>query len=254
MQVNKLPTHVPFTALPLPAGPLAPFFASVQAELAGQARARGVEFVIDFDMHALLRVNEEAVAAGTWEPMLPAANPRTRQLTRANAFWLRAVNPAGEWVTAQAAVSYDCTRQSIADHFNALTIFYDDPASAPAGEWCRCTSEAARATTGSVVWMVAGWTRPDYRGKGLFALAHRIGKVAAWLMWAPTSFMGVVDPEILPVWGERTMGPRLLDPVPTIHYNQVGLRELPMHFMHFPRAQFFGDLAEQLVVSDRQAA
>lgn len=245
---------IPLSQLPVPEGPLAGLLAAARDRLAAQAAGRGVTLSVEADMHGLLRVNEAAVAAGSWEPVLPAANPLCRTLTPANAFWIRGSDAAGEAVTAQAGLLYDCTERSIAERFDDMTVFYDRPAEqAPAEEWCRCTSAVARSTTGQVVWTNAGWTRPDFQGKGLFPICQRVNKLAAWLLWTPTVFVSVVDPDILPVWTERKMGPRHIDREPTITYNQVGLKTLPMHFVRFTRAQFFGDLA-QIAIDQALAA
>lgn len=254
MSVLSHHTSVPLSQLPVPEGPLAGLLAAARDRLSAQAAGRGVTLSVEADMHALLRVNEAAVAAGSWEPILPAANPLCRTLTPANAFWIRGCNAAGDTVTAQAGLLYDCTARSIAERFDDMTVFYDRPAEqAPAEEWCRCTSAAARETKGWVVWNVAGWTRPDFQGKGLFPLGYRVNKLASWLLWTPTSFMSVVDPDILPVWAERKMGARYMDPEPAITFNQVGLKTLPMHFVLKNRAQFFGDLA-QLALDQAVAA
>ncbi|HYD65546.1 hypothetical protein [Azospirillum sp.] len=245
MNVLSHHTSVPLSHLPVPEGPLAGLLVAARDRLSAQAAGRGVTLSVEADMHALLRVNEAAVAAGSWEPILPAANPLCRALTPANAFWIRGRDAAGDTVTAQAGLLYDCTARSIAERFDDMTVFYDRPAEqAPAEEWCRCTSAVARETKGWVVWTTGGWTRPDFRRRGLFAVMHRAAVLAGWLRWQPDCFTGVVDPDIVPVWDERIMGPRHLDPEPTIAYRQAGLGMLPMHFMLFRRAHMFGDLAE----------
>ncbi|TWA63864.1 hypothetical protein FBZ82_112147 [Azospirillum brasilense] len=247
-------TSIALSALPIPSGPLSGLLQAARDELVGLAAGRGVALSVVFDMPALVRVNEAAVAAGSWEPMLPAAHPACRSLSPANAFWIGGTAASGDVVTAQAGLLYDCSAQSIGDRFNAMTVFYDDPATqAPAGEWCTCTSDTANSTRGQVVWTNAGWTRPDFQGRGLFPICQRANKLAAWLLWSPTWFISVVDPDIVPVWAERKMGPRHIDQEPAITYNQIGLKTLPMHLVRFSRAQFLGDLA-QIAADLAQAA
>ncbi|AWJ92164.1 hypothetical protein Sp245p_20520 (plasmid) [Azospirillum baldaniorum] len=252
--IGTQPASIALSALPVPSGPLSGLLQAARDELVGLAAGRGVALSVEFDMPALVRVNEAAVAAGSWEPMLPAAHPACRSLTPANAFWICGRAPSGDVVTAQAGLLYDCTTQSIGDRFNAMTVFYDEPAvQAPEGEWCTCTSDTANGTRGQVVWTNAGWTRPDFQGRGLFPICQRVNKLAAWLLWSPTWFISVVDPDIVPVWAERKMGPRHIDDEPAITYNQIGLKTLPMHLVRFSRAQFLGDLA-QLAADLAQAA
>jgi len=148
-------------------------------------------------------------------------------------------------VAVQAAALFDCTALSIGERFAGMTVFYDQPErDAPAEEWCTCTSAAAHATKGRVVWTLAGWTRPDYRGRALFPLFQRVNKLVCWATWGPVdAFVSVCDPPIRPNWTEAKMGPRYMDAEPSITYRQQGLGELPMHFIAFSPAQFFGDLA-----------
>jgi hypothetical protein len=229
--------------LPVPSGPMKGLVSAARRYLIDTAEARGITFSLCFDMSELQAVNREAVAAGSWEPMLSTADPSFRRLTPENAFWIKGTDRDGRIVGAQAATLFDCTVSSFGERMEDMTVFYDDPQEqAPAGEWCRCTSLAAHGTRGRVVWTLAGWTHPDFRGMGLFPVQQRVNKLAAWLLWSPDWFVSVVDPDIVPVWSERKMGPRHLDEMTTINYNMASLRLLPMHFVRFSPAQFLYDL------------
>lgn len=237
---------IPLDALAIPAGPLAGMLAAARDQLVDGIRAAGIEAAISTDFEELLRVNETAVVAGTWFPMLPSSNPRHRRLSADNGFWLRGVDVAsGAVVTVQAALRFDCSALSVARRLADLTMFYDDPLAAPEAEWCTVDSPAAEATGGTVVFTCTGWTRPDFQRRKLFALLHRASRLISWLRWQPDALIGIVeaDPRVVAAWSERNMGPRHLDPSPTITYHQEGVGELPLHFMRFDRAQVFGDLA-----------
>lgn len=252
-----LTTSLPLASLPIPVGPLSGLLGSARSHLCALARQVGIEFYVNPDMEELLRVNERATAAGSWDAILPAANPRCRTLNADNAYWIDGRNADGETVTVQAGLLYDCRNRSLGQHFIDLSVFYDDPASqAPDGEWCTVTSESALALRGRVVWTNAGWTHPDWRRgtRGLFRTAQRANKLVSWLLWQPDAAVSVVESHILPVWSERNMGIRYIDPEPSITYNMVGSGEFPMHFVLFSRAHFFGDLAALMTAEEAVAA
>lgn len=256
--MNTILTHsTPLVSLPIPAGPLSGLLAAGRDRLCDLAAEAGVTLHVNSDMRGLLAVNEAAMAAGTWDKILPAADARCRRLDPSNAYWIQGVDAAGEAVTVQAGLLYDCHERSIGERFADLTVSYDDPAAqAPEGERCEVTSEAALALRGRIVWTNAGWTHPDWRrGKrGLFRTAQRANKLVGWLLWQPDAFVSVVDPDIVPVWAEHRMGHRHLDPEPCIHYHQIGVGHLPLHFVAFSRAHFLGDLAGLAVETAALAA
>ncbi|NYZ15544.1 hypothetical protein HL658_23640 [Azospirillum sp. RWY-5-1] len=236
---------VPLASLPVPAGPLGGLIAAARDRLVAQAGAAGVTLHLDSNMWSLAAINDEAVAAGSWEPMLPACDPRHRRLHPGNAAWLVGTGRDGAVVTAQAIVLYDCRDRSVGSIFQDLSALYDQP---PGDAWCEVTSPLALSMRGRVAWALAGWTRPDHRGRALFPICHRATKLVGWLRWQPDAFIGFSDPDLAErVWNEGYMGTRLMDPVPGVTFNQPGLRALPMHFMAWTRAMFLGDLAEPLV-------
>ena len=239
------PTAIPLVALPIPAGPLAGLLRGARDRLAEVGRERGIEISISTDFAELLTHNLKETEAGTWYSMLPASDPRFRTLTPSNSFWVRGAATDSAIVSVQAAVIHKTGAGGVEGQLSDLTAFYDDPAAmAPAGEWCRCVSPAARATTGRVVFSLSGWTRPDQRGKGLFPLFSRVSRLVSWTRWQPDAFWGVVEPHAVNTWSEANMGPRHLDDAPTIVYHRpVGHHEL--RFLRFSPAQMLGDLAVQ---------
>ncbi|MBP2230796.1 hypothetical protein J2847_004105 [Azospirillum agricola] len=231
---------------PVASGPLEGLLTAARDALCASAEQVGVTLWINPDMEGLLEVNARAMVEGSWDAILPAASPRCRKLDASNAYWIDGRSPEGETVTVQAGLLYDCRERSLGQRFVDLTVFYDEPTlQAPAGEWCEVSSEAALGLGGRVVWTNAGWTHPDWRrGKrGLFKTAQRANKLASWLLWQPDAMVSVVEPHIVPVWAEKHMGIRYMDPETTITYHQIGNGTFPMHFVLFNRSHFFGDLA-----------
>ncbi|NUB05844.1 hypothetical protein FW320_06595 [Azospirillum sp. Vi22] len=247
---------IPLARIPLAHSPVSSLLAEAKNSLCDLGRRVGITWYVNFDMTGLIEVNDRAMSGGSWDKILPAADYRCRHLDRSNAYWIDGRNSDGETVTVQAGLLYDCSRRSIGERFADLTVSYDDPATqAPAGEWCTVTSEIALSLHGQIVWMNAGWTHPDWRrGKrGLFRTAQRVNRLAAWMLWSPDAFVGVVEPHILPVWQEKHMGHRYMDPETSITYRMADSGEFPMHFMLLTRAHFFGDLAT-LTVQDAAVA
>ncbi|WP_143271956.1 hypothetical protein [Azospirillum brasilense] len=83
---------------------------------------------------------------------------------------------------------------------------------------------------------MAGWTRPDWRGVGLF---HRLGELVrliALARWNLKWVVGLVDPETVPVWSGQGGGRRRLEERPGILYHQSGVGRLPLHLMRWSRA------------------
>lgn len=241
---------IPLSALPLSHSPVSSLLDTARHRLCELGKQVGITWYINFDMAELVEVNNRAMTEGSWDKILPAADFRCRQLNARNAYWVDGRNGEGDTVTVQAGLLYDCAERSIGKRFADLTVSYDNPATqAPAGEWCRVTSEAANALHGQVVWTNAGWTRPDCRSgkRGLFRTAQRVNKLTAWMLWQPDAFISVVEPHIVPVWEERRMGHRHMDDTTTITYNMAESGEFPMHFVLFTRAHFFGDLASLTV-------
>jgi hypothetical protein len=213
-------------------------------------RAVGVSIEVSHDFDELVRINEQAVAAGTWEPMLRTIHPAHRDLSPENAFWLRGTDSRGRVITVQAAALIDCTKTSFAARLENLSVFHDHP---PAEESCRCTSALARNTFGPVSMGLAGWTDPDFRGCRLIYRLHRLLKIEAWHRWRPSWFLSVVDWDMVAAGSHRRHGPMEVDPEPGVAYHMSEVGDLSMHIMRFSPSMFLTDLADQaasLPVSD----
>ena len=214
------------------ASPLAPALGAARDRLCRDLVARGVTPVLCESWEALQGLN--AFHQGNWFPLLPKPSS-------VPAFWLGLVDGEGEVIATHAAVLIDCTASSFGARLADLSALHD-PGDAPADEWAFVASEAAHDTRGSVAWIVAGWTRPDWRGAGLF---HRLGalvRLVALARWNQKWVVGLVDPETVPVWSGRGGGRRRLEDRPGILYHQNGVGRLPRPHMRWSRHAVYMDL------------
>ncbi|HEV7371006.1 MAG TPA: hypothetical protein VGO20_18040, partial [Arenibaculum sp.] len=85
----------PFVVLPAPTGPDAPILSAAQDVLLARAADQGVRIHLSHGFGDLLRVNERAIAAGTWDAIIRTVDCRFRRLGPDNAFWLAALDDEG---------------------------------------------------------------------------------------------------------------------------------------------------------------
>mgnify|MGYP001220150257 FL=1 len=216
----------------LGSGALAPALSAARDRLCADLLAKSVTPVLCESWEELQALN--ARHRNSWFELLPKP-------ASAPAFWLGLVDGEGEVVATHAAVLVDCTSAPFGARLNNLAIFHA-PGAAPEEEWAFCASEAAHDTAGTVAWIVAGWTRPDWRGAGLF---HRLGalvRLVATARWNPKWVVGLVDPDTVPVWQGRGAGRRRLEKRPGILYHQNGVGRVPLHFMRWSRPAVMLDL------------
>ncbi|PWC39276.1 hypothetical protein [Azospirillum sp. TSO35-2] len=220
--------------MPLQGSPHGPVLCAARDVLCAAGLAIGITLVLVEDWEALERLN--ARHRGDWFPLLPrpAAAP---------SFWVAAVDAQGEFVATHGVVLLDCSAVSFGARVGALTAFHD-PGAAPSEEFGFCASPAAHETRGAVAWIVAGWNRPDWRGRGLFHLLGAVARLVALDRWSPRWVVGLVDPETVPVWARRCAGRALLEPLPAVLYQQAGVGRLPLHFMRWNRPAVLLDLQD----------
>ncbi|MCW2244742.1 hypothetical protein M2352_000333 [Azospirillum fermentarium] len=210
-----------------------PMLQSARDALCADTLADGTTVVLAEDWAALETLNREH--AESWFPLLPRP-------AGAPTFWLAAVDHEGEPVAVQAAALLDCSTASLGERLEDLTAFHD-PGGAPSDDWCFVASATARETHGPVALITSGWTRPDWRGRGLF---HRLGRLVRLVVlerWAVRWVAGLVDPETVPQWSAAKAGHRHLDPHPTILLHQTGAGRLPLHLLRFTTASVRLDLS-----------
>ncbi|MBK3798654.1 hypothetical protein GAY33_05310 [Azospirillum brasilense] len=227
MPIGIEASHLAFDALFTADDRLPDSLAAGRRALAASLHNRGVELSFSDDWHGLEAVNSRN--RNSWFELLP--RPAT-----APAFWLAARDARGEVVGTQGAVFLDCAVSSFGQRLGDLSAFHDPGTQPPADrEWCFCASDAAFDTVGRVAFVVAGWVRPDWRGKGLFHPMAALMRIACWHRWDVSWWAGLVDPETIPVWNARGSGKRRLEPRPTILYHQNGVGRLPLHLLRFSR-------------------
>lgn len=199
------------------------------------ALAQGLTLIVSDSWRDLEEVNRRNLAS--WVPILHRA-------ASLPAFWVGAVDTAGngDVVAVQAGLLVDCRERSFAERLADLSLFYDDPADAPAGESCFVGDGPAHETFGPVCWIAAGWNRPDWRGRGLFHLVGRAVRLVSWARWSPSWWCGVVTPDVVPAWATERAGPRHLDRRPTILYQQAGVERPPLRFLRLSRGGVQQDL------------
>ncbi|KAA0576663.1 hypothetical protein [Azospirillum sp. Sh1] len=220
--------------MPLNDSPHGPVLRSARDALCAAGLAAGVTLVLVEEWGALAELNDRH--RGEWFPLLPrpSATP---------SFWVAAVDADGEFVATHGVVLLDCSAASFGARVGDLTAFHD-PGAAPVGEFGFCASPAAQETRGAVAWIVAGWNRPDWRGRGLFHLLGAVARLVALDRWSPRWVVGLVDPESVPVWVRRCAGRALLEPLPAVLFQQAGVGRLPLHFMRWSRDAVVLDLKD----------
>ncbi len=224
--------HQPLAGLPVAFGRHHPDLGAAWAALRATLAAQGLTAFVSDQWSGLEAVN--ARNRDSWFELLPrpASVP---------CFWIGATDADGAVVATQGAVLLDCAGPSFGDRLADLSAFHD-PGTAPAGDWCFCGSEAAHDTHGWVAFVVAGWVRPDWRGRGLFHPMAALARLLAWSRWDVHWWCGLVDPETVPVWCSRGAGRRRLEPRPTILYRQQGVGRLPLRLLRFSRPALVLDL------------
>ncbi|KAA0582680.1 hypothetical protein [Azospirillum sp. Sh1] len=220
--------------MPLNDSPHGPVLRSARDALCAAGLAAGVTLVLVEEWEALAELNDRH--RGDWFPLLPRP-------AAAQSFWVAEVNADGEFVATHGVVLLDCSAASFGARVGDLTAFHD-PGAAPSEEFGFCASPAAHKTCGAVAWIVAGWNRPDWRGRGLFHLLGAVARLVALDRWSPRWVVGLVDPETVPVWVRRCAGRALLEPMPAVLYQQAGVGRLPLHFMRWSRPAVLLDLQD----------
>lgn len=218
--------------MPLQGSPHGPVLRAARDALCAAGLAISITLVLVEEWEALERLN--ARHRGDWFPLLPrpAAAP---------SFCVAAVDADGEFVATHGVVLLDCSATSFGARVEDLTAFHD-PGAAPSEEFGFCASPAAHETRGAVAWIVAGWNRPDWRGRGLFHLLGAVARLVALDRWSPRWVVGLVDLETVPVWERRCADWALLEPLPAVLYQQAGVGRLPLHFMRWSRPAVLLDL------------
>lgn len=226
--LDSIAFHHPVRAMPLASVPFAANLRLVRDRLCATALDKGASLFVFDDWEALAALNEQH--RDSWFELLPKP-------TSAPCFWIGALDVSGEVVATHGVVFLDCSVASFGERIADLSAFHD-PGEAPADEWAFCPSSIAHGTRGPVAWTMAGWNRPDWRGRGLFHLVGAAARLMGVEKYRPRWVAGVIDPETVPLW----VGRGTVDPRAAVLYHQHGLGRLPLHFMRWNRAAVLRDL------------
>ncbi len=181
INVNVATINTPiFSQITLEHGPM-PLLGRVILSSEQLAQREGVRIA--------LSTGEEFLAANqrnadSWLPLLKIFDVRYNALTPENALFLIGYNANDEIVACQAARYYDWADSSFAEEMESMRIFYADPDSMKEPEeYYRVTSNAARGTSGKVVYSGGAWYRRDFRRRGLVehAYPHSSGAIASYM-------------------------------------------------------------------------
>lgn len=203
------------------------------------ARDLGVRLSISRDFDELLAVN--ASNRATWEPLFPVVDPSFHTIEPESGFWLRGIDSDGAVALTRACRRIDLGASNLHDELTSLRLLY---ASGSNGEspdellYCDCPS--ATMVTGVISFQAGGWHRPDYRGRGLSAIASRLVKVIGLAEWGVTEWISVVDdalaPRLAPAYG-------VSQAEPGIHWQRFGAQHR-MHLFRMTADELLPDLAD----------
>jgi len=192
-----------------------------------QARDLGVRLSISRDFDELLSVN--VANRASWEQLFPVIDPRFHDFPVDHGFWLRGIDAEGAVVLTRACRRIDLGASNLHDELTSLRLLYAPGSSGESPDellYCDCPSAAA--VTGTISFQAGGWHRPDYRGRGLSAIASRLVKVIGQTEWGVAEWISVVDdglaPRLAPAYG-------VTQAEAGIHWQRYGVQ----HHMHLFR-------------------
>lgn len=148
-------------------------------------RQRGLRLRLRQDFPELVYLNKHYVAQRCWHPLLPVFNPEYSDLTPETAFWISGEDENGEIALTEAARIFYWPDTCLAEH--AVEFFYGRDG----GQACRVTAPAARTIAGVVLHNGAIWVRPDFRGKGLSPILHRLLRTCSCARWPVDWAVGI---------------------------------------------------------------
>jgi len=205
------------------------------------ARDQGVRLRLRPDFDALVALNERN--RDSWPALAPIFDPRHSNLRMDAAFWLDAVDDAGDTVATHAARFFDWQDTNLAHELRSLRAFYEDPAPHIAnGEFIEVAAPSASSIRGHVAYGGAVWVRPDFRGRGLAALLPRISRAYAYSRWDTAFTWGLVEEKTHAKGLVRANGPYEVEESVLMRMEFRG--DLPLLLMWMGRDAMLSDIAE----------
>ncbi len=175
-------------ALTIKHGP-APLLSRFVLEGDKAVRQMGIRLRLRHDFEDLLYINKQAVAGGTWVPLVNMFNPYYTNLRPENSYWLSGESDSGEIVLTGAFRVFYWPETTLADEAG---YYFCDERERP--HKCLVSAPAAQSITGVVFWGGSLWIRPDYRRHQLSQLVGRLGRAFAAARWPIDWMMCLVMP------------------------------------------------------------
>ncbi len=163
-------------ALTIKHGP-APLLARFVLEGDKAARRMGLRLRLRHDFPALLYLNRQEIARGSWFRLVNMFNPECSDVSPENAFWVSGEDETGEIVVTWAGRVYYWPESNLAEQACAMFYGRDD------GQPYRVATTEVDQITGVVLSAGSVWVRPEHRGKQLSQLFPRIGRAYACSRW-----------------------------------------------------------------------
>jgi hypothetical protein len=174
------------------------------------ARDAGVHIRVHADFRRLVELNARYRAS--WTPMSPMFDPQVSRLKPETAFWLEAVDEAGNTVATHAQRLFVWPHTTLEEEVKALRVFYADPAPHVAeGESVVVTAPVAKEITGRSIYGGALWTHPAWRQRGLTRIMPRISRAYGFTRWAPDYIWAFVEPKIHAMGVPQALGPYIVE-------------------------------------------
>ncbi|PWC48198.1 hypothetical protein TSA6c_17405 [Azospirillum sp. TSA6c] len=201
------------------------------------ARDRGILLSISRDFGELLTVNEQNRAS--WDELFPAVDHRFHRLQPDAAFWLRGVDGAGRIVLTRACRRIDLGTDTLQEGLTSLRLLYDPAIGGDApDELLFCDCPLASVVTGATSFQAGGWHHPEFRGRGLSAIASRVIKALGLSMWGIRQWVSLVDDDLAPGLS-RAYGVTCAEP--GVEWRRFGVSRR-MHLFHMDEGQHLDDL------------
>jgi GNAT superfamily N-acetyltransferase len=192
------------------------------------ARDREVKLRLRSDFEGLVQLN--AQHRDSWPALAPILDPAHSNLRIDSAFWLDAVDEAGDTVATHAARCFEWSDTTLEDELRSLRAFYEDPAPhAAAGESVEVTAPSAKSIRGHVMYGGAVWVRPDYRRRGLASLLPRISRAYGYTRWGNAFTWALIEPKTHELGLARANGPYEVEDGVMVHLAFRG--DLPLMLM-----------------------
>ena len=170
---------------------------------------------------------------------------RRVRLNIEDAYWVEAVDRAGNTVATQATKLFDWRETNLADEIRSLRPFFADPAPHLAeGSRIDFKDQGAHAVSGIVVAGGAVWVHPHYRRTGVALVVPKISRAHAYARWPIAGNWAVMEPKTL---AQGFAEEHRLSIVGSLVFHLRAWRvDLPCYALWTLRTTALGDLARMI--------